>query len=67
MWWANLPFTIRIMNMPSSLLSAFMKKLTALWKNENVHSHLLSTFMMEGAISNGFGNKCLKTSKAHKK
>ncbi len=30
MWGANLPFTIRIMKAPSSLLSAFLKKFTGL-------------------------------------
>jgi hypothetical protein len=31
MWWANLLFAIRIMKAPSSLLSAFMKKLAGLY------------------------------------
>jgi hypothetical protein len=75
MWRAKLPFTIHIMKVPSSLLSAFMKKLAGSaadimnveCKIENVHSHLLSTFMMQVANSNGFGIKRLRTSKACKK
>jgi hypothetical protein len=31
--WANLPFAIRIMKVPSSLLSTFMKKLTGLCRH----------------------------------
>jgi hypothetical protein len=34
---------------------------------ENVHSNLLSTFMMKVAISNGFGIKRLRTLKAYRK
>jgi hypothetical protein len=35
--------------------------------NENVHSYLLSTFIIEVAILNGLGIKRLRTSKACKK
>jgi hypothetical protein len=73
MWQVNLPSTIRIMKVPSSLLSAFMKTIVRLCLHhkcgmhiQNVLSYLLSTFMIEAANSNGLCSKCLRTAKVCK-